>query len=162
MTTKTRYPRRVSVSPQNREPSGTVERADYATRFQPGNNANPGGRPKGLAAKVRELVPPERLAEFYLAIVERNGAKLRSLGIKVSEVSLADRMKAADWLADRGYGKAPIHEAVIGGDPLELTGIDSAIAEVMDELAARRAPAPAPAAAAGELAEPGAAEAASA
>jgi hypothetical protein len=71
-------------------------------------------------------------------------------------------MKAADWLADRGYGKAPIHEAVIGGDPLELTGIDSAIAEVMDELAARRAPDPPPEAPEGELASPGEGEAASA
>jgi hypothetical protein len=26
-----------------------------ATRFQPGNNANPGGRPKGFAAKIKEL-----------------------------------------------------------------------------------------------------------
>ena len=42
-------------------------------------------RPKGLAAKIRELVPPEKLAlEFYLAVAERDGKQLRRLGIKVS------------------------------------------------------------------------------
>lgn len=119
--------------PQNRPGVG-----NETTRFQPGQSGNPGGRPKGLAAKIRELAPPDKLAEFYLAILDRDGKKLRSLGIKVGEVTLADRLKAGDWLADRGYGKAPQHSLVEGGDPLELTGVDAAIAGVMDELAARR------------------------
>lgn len=104
--------------------------------FQVGQSGNPGGRPKGLASKIRELVPAEQLAEFYLALWMRNGRVLRKLGIKVGDVTLADRTRAADWLADRGYGKAPQFAPVEGEDPLEL--IDHRIADVLDELAARR------------------------
>ena len=147
---------------ENAEPTHRADGRSVGRPFEPGNRANPGGRPKGLAAKIRELVPPEKLAEFYLAVAERDGKQLRRLGIKVSEVSLADRMKAADWLADRGYGKAPIHSPVEGGDPLELDGIDGAIAGVLDELAARREAPAAGAGAPGAVAAAGPAEAASA
>lgn len=128
--------------------------------FEPGNRANPGGRPKGLASKIRELVPAEQLAEFYLALWMRDGKVLRKLGIKVGDVTLADRTRAADWLADRGYGKAPQFAPVEGEDPLEL--IDHRIADVLDELAARRQGAVVGDGDAGAVEAPGAAGAATA
>jgi len=64
-------------------------------RFLPGNKANPGGRPKGLAALVR--------AET------RDGAELVAYMLNVLRTPrqpTALRMAAAQWLADRGFGKA--------------------------------------------------------
>lgn len=136
---------------QNRDESAKPVRG---RPFEPGNRANPGGRPKGLSAKVRELAPPEKLTEFYLAILNRDGKELRKLGIKVSEVQLSDRLKAADWLADRGYGKAPQHTPVEGADPLELDGVDASIAAVLDDLAGAREKKAARDSAAGEVAGP--------
>lgn len=121
--------------------------------FEPGQSGNPGGRPKGLATKIRELAPAEELAGFYLALWTRDGKVLRRLGIKVADVTLAERTKAADWLADRGYGKAPQYAAVEGEDPLELTDpLDLSIEAALDELAARREAQAAGADAQGDLA----------
>lgn len=107
--------------------------------FEKGKSGNPGGRPKGLASKIRELAPAAELASFYLALWMRDGKVLRTLGIKVGEVTLQDRLKAADWLADRGYGKAPQHAPVEGEDPLELTDpLDLSVEAALDELAALR------------------------
>ena len=118
--------------PQNRPAAGN------ATSFKPGVSGNPGGRPKGLASKIRELAPAEELASYYIALWQRDGKVLRKLGIKVAEVTLAERTKAADWLADRGYGKAPQYAPVSDEDPLELDATDSSIAAVLDDLASRR------------------------
>lgn len=118
--------------PQNRRPAGN------ATSFKPGVSGNPGGRPQGLASRIRELAPADQLAEYYIAIWMRDGKMLRRLGIKVGEITLSDRTKAADWLADRGYGKAPLYAPVVGEDPLELDITDANITAVLDDLAARR------------------------
>lgn len=123
----------MTVTAQNSDPSAPTVRG---RPFEVGKSGNPGGRPKGLASKIRELVPAGQLAEFYLALWTRDGRTLRKLGIKVGDVTLADRTRAADWLADRGYGKAPQFAPVEGEDPLEL--IDHRIHDVLDELAARR------------------------
>lgn len=56
---------------------------------------NPGGRPKGLAAEVREAVSQGKdLIEFHLRILHDEGQKT------------ADRISAAEWLTNRGFGKA--------------------------------------------------------
>src|SRR5262245_12477117 len=58
---------------------------------------NPGGRPRGLAALVREQTGDGlELVAFMLTIFrgKRKGASLKL------------RMEAAAWLADRGFGKA--------------------------------------------------------
>ncbi len=60
---------------------------------------NPHGRPRtghALAEKVRELVDPAELVSFFLKIKNDPSAKH------------ADRMTAANWLSERGWGKAPI------------------------------------------------------
>jgi hypothetical protein len=75
------------ASPQNRGENG---------RFTPGNRANPGGRPKGIASLVREQTKDgAELVAFMLSVLRgRKKAPLRL------------RMEAAAWLADRGFGKA--------------------------------------------------------
>lgn len=62
----------------------------------PGQSGNPGGRPKGLARRVRELVGDDghAIAEFMFEV--QNDETERT----------ADRMEAARWLADRGFGRS--------------------------------------------------------
>lgn len=66
--------------------------------FTPGVSGNPGGRPKGLSRRVRELVGEdgEAIARYMLSVMKDERARN------------ADRIEAAKWLADRGFGKAPL------------------------------------------------------
>lgn len=96
-------------------------------RFQPGQSGNPGGRPRGLAASVKELVTPEQVAQGFYEIAVDPRAKA------------SERIAAWRELADRGWGKAPAFAAIEGADPLELSAIAQEIQSIADELAARRA-----------------------
>lgn len=69
--------------------------------FVPGQSGNPGGRPRALARMVREAVGEGAdLIEFMAAVLKGDAKRL---GVRV--VSLRDRIHAAEWLTDRGYGK---------------------------------------------------------
>lgn len=61
--------------------------------FQPGNNANPGGKPKGKEKQLRELLLP--------GLQEAVNVLLKALK-KPDE-----QLKAAREILDRVYGKAP-------------------------------------------------------
>ena len=80
-------------TPQNRNGSG---------RWPKGISGNPGGRPKGLARYVRELVGDDgrRIADFTLGVLEDDTERTET------------RMQAATWLADRGFGKPTQPQAV--------------------------------------------------
>jgi hypothetical protein len=78
------------VTPENRP----ITRG-ASGRFTPGNNGNGGGRPKGLAALVRaETRDGAELVAYMLAV------------LRAPKQPTAFRMAAAQWLADRGFGKA--------------------------------------------------------
>lgn len=64
--------------------------------FAPGQSGNPSGQPKGLLKRVRELVGNDgtKIADYMFEVLEDDKAPRR------------DRMVAAAWLADRGFGKA--------------------------------------------------------
>ena len=66
--------------------------------FTPGVSGNPGGRPKGLSRRVRELVGDdgELIAEYMLSVMNDERART------------ADRIEAGKWLANRGFGTAPL------------------------------------------------------
>jgi hypothetical protein len=61
-----------------------------------GSTANPGGKPKGLASRVREATSDgETLVTFFQGIL---GGTIKC--------NARDRIEAAKWLADRGWGRA--------------------------------------------------------
>lgn len=99
-------------------------------QFQVGNvESRLGGRPKGLARRIRDLVgdDPTRVANVLFDILEDSTARN------------ADRISAAKEILDRGWGKAPSHAPIEGGDPLEANELDRAIRDIADQLVARRA-----------------------
>lgn len=71
-------------------------------RWKKGQSGNPGGRPKNIAAQIRlKTKDGMELVELYLATLR---GKLVIEGLAPNH---KDRMSAAEWLADRGFGKAP-------------------------------------------------------
>ena len=100
--------------------------------FPPGVSGNPGGRPKGLARYVRELVGDDgrRIADFMLNVLDDQSERTET------------RLKAAEWLAERGFGKAPTQVELAEGataivvkgacadDPESLAGVVEVLARV--------------------------------
>ena len=80
-----------SNSPQNRDLTG---------RFIAGQSGNPSGRPKGFRAYIKESTAEgNELVDVVLAVLRDQNASNR------------ERMEAATWLADRGFGKpAPVRD----------------------------------------------------
>ena len=79
---------------------------------------------------MRELVGDEgqRLAEVFLEVLEAPDASLR------------ERMEAASWLADRGWGRPTTVVAGDGDAPVQIT-VASMLATAAAQLEAERAPA---------------------
>jgi hypothetical protein len=103
-----------------------AERPGMATRFRPGQSGNPGGRPKGIAAAVKDRVKPEDLVDILVEVAQDPRAKA------------SERIAAVKELTDRGWGKAPAFAAIEGSDPLELGAIAAEAQAIADELTARR------------------------
>jgi hypothetical protein len=81
------------VVPQSRR--GTGKRHANG-RFAPGASGNSGGRPRGLVQRIREATDNgQQLADFILDVFRG----------EVEGVKLRDRVEAATWLADRGFGR---------------------------------------------------------
>lgn len=80
------------TDPAEAAPSGPIIR-DASGRIIKGSGAiNPGGRPKGLAARIRALTNDgEVLIQTLLEIVQTVGSR--------------DRVRATEILLERGYGK---------------------------------------------------------
>ena len=83
------------------------------TQFKPGTSGNPGGRPKGIAAKAREHSD-------------------KALDVLVAALDDADtrvRIAAANAILDRGYGKPVAMTADVTKklDDLEDDELDTAI-----------------------------------
>ena len=62
---------------------------------RPGISGNPGGRPKGLARRVRDLVGDDgtMIADYLVSVLRDDRERTR------------DRLEACRFLADRGWGK---------------------------------------------------------
>ena len=77
--------------------------------FEPGNNANPSGRPKGFGHLIREQTKEgQELVDFALSVLRgKRNAKLQL------------RMEALTWLSDRGWGR-PAQPIEGGDEPIRI------------------------------------------
>ena len=101
------------------------ELRDATGRFRKGQTGNAGGRPRGLAATVRETCDLDALLGVLLSIMTDTSARA------------ADRIRSAELLLDRGWSKAPTFAPVEGADPLEQSELDRAILDVIEQLRGR-------------------------
>jgi hypothetical protein len=91
--------------------------------FLPGTSGNPGGRPKGLSRRVRELVGDdgEVIAVYMLSVMRDEKART------------ADRLEAAKWLADRGFGRTvqTLDFDITAHPPIDVTQLSDADLEAL-------------------------------
>ena len=74
--------------------NNTPQIRDRTGRFLAGQSGNPSGRPKGFRAYIQESTAEgNELVDVVLAVLRDQTASNR------------ERMEAATWLADRGFGK---------------------------------------------------------
>ena len=90
--------------PQNRDLRG---------RFLAGQSGNPSGRPKGFREQIKQSTADgNELVEVVLGVLRDQTASNR------------ERMEAATWLADRGFGKPVVAPAPIMEPELRTFTID--------------------------------------
>ncbi len=85
--------------------NGLPQNRDFTGRFIAGQSGNPSGRPKGFRAYIKESTAEvNELVDVVLAVLRDQNA------------SIWERMEAASWLADRGFGKpAPVRDDDVPG-----------------------------------------------
>lgn len=125
--------------------------------FEPGDTRqNRGGRPKGIARRVREIVGEDgdSIALFWGAVMSGELRTVQTVvndaGEKTGEkivyekVSVSDRLSASKFLAERGWGKPPEYAPIEDENPLDMVAeagetMADALERRLDEVAAQRA-----------------------
>ena len=100
--------------------------------FEANNRANPGGRPKGFAARIQQLCGgkdyPKIADGYYLIALGTAKQRTEFFGEPV-RVSVSDRIKALTELRDSGPGKPKQSTELSGpeGGPVPLTWLPPAV-----------------------------------
>ena len=85
------------IPPQNNLP----QNRDLTGRFLAGQSGNPGGRPVGFREQIKvSTADGNELVEVVLGVLRDQNASNR------------ERMEAATWLSDRGFGKPTVDIAL--------------------------------------------------
>lgn len=81
-------------------------------RFQPGQSGNPAGRPKRTQEELDLIAACKERASAALAVVE---------SIMLEGENERNQLAAAQWIVERGYGKAvqPVEASGPNGGPIE-------------------------------------------
>ena len=91
------------------ENTGSTNVMPQGRPWAPGVSGNPGGRPKGLARLAREATNDGvDLVAFFVSIYHGQVPVVGDGDPVGRDVALDDRIEAARWLADHGWGPAPI------------------------------------------------------
>jgi hypothetical protein len=88
-----------------------AERDEHGRFIKGAATPNPGGRPKGLAERARAACKDgDELVAYMASVLRDEGQETR------------DRIKAVEWLADRGWGKAvqAIEHSGANGEPFSI------------------------------------------
>jgi hypothetical protein len=106
--------------------------------FAKGKSGNPGGRPKGIEARARELTKDGEDCLVFLVQVMTGKIKQRA--------SIHDRIEAARTLLNRGFGREKQVVEVGGpdGGPVNLAGLREYLAGRIAGIAERKAAPPDP------------------
>jgi hypothetical protein len=120
-SSSTRAASRRAAPPSNPPRNSEITVGTHNLRpWLPGVSGNPAGRPKGLATLSQAIVERTgqglQLVEWHLAIW-RGDAK--PLGKRPTP---AQRFEAAQWLTERGWGKAPVQIDVSAPSVIVVTG----------------------------------------
>ena len=109
------------------KPVATGPQRDAKGRLLPGQTLNRGGRPKGLAARVREAVGEGAdIVEFFARVLRDERA------------STKDRIEAGKWLADRGWGRALETSVNVDATGTEAGALAAGMADATLEALARQ------------------------
>lgn len=94
------------------------------TQFGPGNKANPGGRPKGFANRIKELCGDdyEQIARGLYLIAKGTDEEIRAFYGATFKRSAKDRALAWKELRDSGPGR-PAQTLVHNGDAPAVTRV---------------------------------------
>jgi len=97
--------------------------------FLPGRSGNPSGRPKGLSRRVRDLVGAdgEAIAVYMLSVMRDETART------------ADRLEAAKWLADGGFGRTvqTLDFDITAHPPIDVTQLSTPDLEALIDIFGR-------------------------
>jgi hypothetical protein len=92
-----------------------------------GQSGNPGGRPAGLARRIREHVSEDELIRWCLDCIEgvlRDGTR----------TDVADRRWAVNWLGERGWGKPAPLVTVDDEEEKDEAALEAAVDEFRAEV----------------------------